>query len=76
MVVVTDRTVLDEQLQAHYKRIIQVLLNPYLSYTFSYSKKNMAANELIPSILMSRLSDLFELEYINPSLISSRITYI
>ena len=59
---------LDEQLQAHYKRIIQVLLNPYLSYTFSYSKKNMAANELIPSILMSRLSDLFELEYINPSL--------
>ena len=28
----------------------------------------MAANELIPSILMSRLSDLFELEYINPSL--------
>ncbi len=59
---------LDEQLQAHYKRIIQVLLNPYLSYTFSYSKKNMAANELIPSILMSRLSDLFELEYINPPL--------
>ena len=59
---------LDEQLQAHYKRIIQVLLNPYLSYTFSYSKKNMAANELIPSILMSRLSDLFELDYINPSL--------
>ena len=59
---------LDGQLQAHYKRIIQVLLNPYLSYTFSYSKKNMAANELIPSILMSRLSDLFELEYINPPL--------
>ena len=59
---------LDEQLQAHYKRIIQILLNPYLSFTFSYSKKNMAANELIPSILMSRLSDLFELEYINPSL--------
>lgn len=59
---------LDEQLQAHYKRIIQVLLNPYLSYTFSYSKKNMAANELIPSILMSRISDIFHLEQTNPSL--------
>ena len=59
---------LDEELQAHYKRIIQVLLNPYLSYTFSYSKKNMAANELIPSILMSRLNDLFKLEHGNPSL--------
>ena len=59
---------LDEQLQAHYKCIIQVLLNPYLSYTFSYSKKNMAANELIPSILMSRLSDIFKLEHGNPSL--------
>lgn len=59
---------LDEELQAHYKRIIQVLLNPYLSYTFSYSKKNMAANELIPSILMSRLSDIFKLEHGNPSL--------
>lgn len=59
---------LDEQLQAHYKRIIQVLLNPYLSYTFSYSKKNMAANELIPSILMSRIDDIFKLEHINPSL--------
>ena len=59
---------LDEQLQAHYKRIIQFLLNPYLSYTFSYSKKNMAANELIPSILMSRISDIFHLEQTNPSL--------
>lgn len=59
---------LDEQLQAHYKRIIQVLLNPYLSYTFSYSKKNIAANELIPSILMSRISDIFHLEQTNPSL--------
>ena len=59
---------LDEQLQAHYKRIIQILLNPYLSFTFSYSKKNMAANELIPSILMSRLSDIFKLEHGNPSL--------
>lgn len=59
---------LDEQLQVHYKRIIQVLLNPYLSYTFSYSKKNMAANELIPSILMSRIDDIFKLEHINPSL--------
>lgn len=59
---------LDEQLQAHYKRIIQILLNPYLSFTFSYSKKNMAANELIPSILMSRIDEIFHLEHGNPSL--------
>lgn len=53
---------LDEQLQSHYKQIIQVLLNPALSYTFSYSKKDMNANELIPSILMSRLEKIFHLE--------------
>lgn len=53
---------LDEQLQNHYKQIIQVLLNPALSYTFSYSKKDMTGNELIPSILISRLERIFDLE--------------
>lgn len=53
---------LDEQLKNHYNQIIQVLLNPALSYTFSYSKKDMTANELIPSILMSRLEKIFHLD--------------
>lgn len=58
----THPPLLDEQLQTHYKQIIQVLLNPALSYTFSYSKKDMTGNELIPSILISRLEKIFDLE--------------
>ena len=59
---------LNDQLQAHYFQIIQVLLNPSLSFTFSYSKKDMTSNELIPSILMTRLDEIFNLETKNISL--------
>ncbi len=57
-----------EALGSHYVHIIQALLNPALSLTFSYSVHDMRGGELMPSTLANRLQDVLKPVSLKPTL--------
>lgn len=59
---------LTQRLGCHYVDLMEALLHPSYSFTFSYSQLDMSGQPIMPSILMNRLSQLFSLEEVTVDL--------
>lgn len=60
---------LSERLSLHEIEIMKTLLNPHLSLTLSYAQADMDGKEKMPSTLMNRLHDVFDLKLCQPNLL-------